>query len=102
MAKHNDNIARYERREARRWTRVADYWPLLVVAETADCRSLRSKTPLPHKLKAAAKATTAIGRTNPRRLATGGRSERRVTAKSEIGREPVQFTAGPPEFASGQ
>ena len=27
MAKRNDDIAPYERREARRWTRVADYWP---------------------------------------------------------------------------
>lgn len=27
MAKHNDNIARYERRDARRWTRATDYWP---------------------------------------------------------------------------
>lgn len=27
MAKHNDNIAPFERREARRWTRVGDYWP---------------------------------------------------------------------------
>lgn len=27
MAKHDDNLAPFERREARRWTRVADYWP---------------------------------------------------------------------------
>lgn len=27
MANRNDNLAPFERREARRWTRVADYWP---------------------------------------------------------------------------
>ena len=27
MAKHNDNLAPFERRQDRRWTRVGDYWP---------------------------------------------------------------------------
>ena len=27
MAKHDDNVVPNERREARRWTRVTDYWP---------------------------------------------------------------------------
>jgi micrococcal nuclease len=27
LAEHNDNIAPFERREARRWTRLSDYWP---------------------------------------------------------------------------
>lgn len=27
LAKHNDKLAPFERREARRWTRVGDYWP---------------------------------------------------------------------------
>ena len=27
MAKHNDNLAPSERRDASRWTRVGDYWP---------------------------------------------------------------------------
>lgn len=27
MARRNDNVVPYERREARKWTRVTDYWP---------------------------------------------------------------------------